>query len=146
MRMRGKQPCALNRLLLFIIEEPILAGLEAGDDRVSGCGRMFGRVLARRTVTTSDVPALRTPTEMKPPTVRRGQTFCASVATGFRSGVDSAQSLFHFRPSFARFVRKEYKSGLKEWVLSTFILPPEDDRAFHATSGSSWSAARRATS
>src|SRR5580658_7210976 len=57
-------------------------------------------MLARRTVTASDVPTLRTPTEMKPPTFRRRQAFYTSVATWLRSGIDSSESLFHFPFSF----------------------------------------------
>jgi hypothetical protein len=71
--MRRKQLHALDRdhAPLLVIVEPILSWLEAGNDRVSGCRRMLGCMLARRTVTASDVPTLRTPAEMKPPTIRR---------------------------------------------------------------------------
>ena len=87
-------------ILLFVIEEPILTGLEAGNDRMPCCRRMLGCMLARRTVTATDVPTLRTPAEMKPPTFRGRQTFHTPIATRFRSGVNSMQTLFHFRFSF----------------------------------------------
>ena len=67
-------------------------------------------MLIRRTVTASDVPTLRTPTEMKPPTSRRRQAFYTSVATWFRNGVDSARRLFHLRFSLVAFVRNRMSS------------------------------------
>ena len=51
-----------------VVPEPILARLEAGDDGVTGGVRMRRRVLAGRVVAASDVAALRTPSEVKPPT------------------------------------------------------------------------------
>src|SRR5208283_2267084 len=59
-------------------------------------------MLARRTVAATDVPALRTPAEMKPPAFGRRQAFHTSVATWFRSGVDSALILLHRDLSFRR--------------------------------------------
>ena len=70
MRMRRKQLHTLDHPPLLVIEEPILTRLEAGNDRMPCCRRMLGRMLARRTVAATDVPTLRTPTEMKPPTFR----------------------------------------------------------------------------
>ena len=75
MRMRREQLRTLDHplllvILLLVIEEPILTGLEAGNDRMPCCRRMLGRMLARRTVAATDVPTLGTPTEMKPPTFR----------------------------------------------------------------------------
>ena len=67
MRMRRKQLHTLDHRLLLVIVEPILTRLEAGNDRMSCRRRMLGRMLARRTVAATDVPTLRTPTEMKPP-------------------------------------------------------------------------------
>jgi hypothetical protein len=62
--------------------------------------RMLCRMLTRRTITASDVPTLGTPTEMKPPTLRRREAFHTPITTRLRSGVDSARTLFHFRFSF----------------------------------------------
>jgi hypothetical protein len=70
MRMRRKQRHTLDHPPRLVIEEPILTRLEAGNDRMSRCRRMLGRMLARRTVAATDVPTRRTPTEMKPPTFR----------------------------------------------------------------------------
>ena len=59
-------------------------------------------MLIRRAVTASDVPTLCTPAEMKPPTSRRREAFYTSVACWFRSGINSARSLFHLRFSLRR--------------------------------------------
>ena len=67
MEMWRKQLRTLDHPPLLVIVEPILTRLEAGDDRMPGCRGMLGRMLARRTVAATDVPTLRTPTEMKPP-------------------------------------------------------------------------------
>ena len=71
MRMRREQLHAVDHRLLLVIEEPILTRLEAGNDRMPCRRRMLGRMLARRTVATTDVPTLRTPAEMMPPAARR---------------------------------------------------------------------------
>jgi hypothetical protein len=70
MRMRRKQLHTLDHPPFLVIVEPILTRLEAGNDRMPCCRRMLGRMLARRTVAATDVPTLRTPAEMKPPTFR----------------------------------------------------------------------------
>ena len=97
MRVRRRQLRAFDHPLRFIIEEPILTRFEAGNDRMPCRRRMLGRMLARRTVAASDVPALRTPAEVKPPTFRGRQAFHTAIATRLRSGVDSAPIFFHFR-------------------------------------------------
>jgi hypothetical protein len=96
MRMRRKQPHTLDRCPLLVIVEPILTRLEAGNDRMPRCRGMLGCMLARRTVAASDVPALRAPAEMKPPTFRRRQAFHTPIAARLRSGVDSALIFLHF--------------------------------------------------
>src|SRR5579863_10389233 len=95
MRMWRKQLHTLDHSLLLVVVEPIFTRLEAGNDRMPCCRRMLGRMLARRTVAATDVPALRTPTEMKPPARRRRQAFGTPIATRLRSGVDSALVFFH---------------------------------------------------
>ena len=98
--MRGKQLRTRNHCALLVIEEPILAGLETGNDRMPGRSRVFGRMLARRTVAATDVPTLRTPAQMKPPTFRRRQAFDTPIATRLRSRVNSVVIFLHFEFSF----------------------------------------------
>src|SRR5579863_7724978 len=100
MRMWRKQLHTLDHPPLLVIVEPILTRLEAGNDRMPCRCRMLGRMLARRTVAATDVPTLRTPAEVKPPTFRRRQAFHTPIATRLRCGVYPAQTLFHFRFSF----------------------------------------------
>ena len=79
-RVRWRQIHTFDHLLLLVIVKPVFAGLEAGNDGMPGCRRMPGCMLAGGTVTASDVPALRTAAEMKPPTFRR-QAFYTALAT-----------------------------------------------------------------
>jgi hypothetical protein len=81
MRMRGKQLSALDHRGLIIIVEPILTWLEARNNRMAGCSCVPGRMLARRAIAATDVPTLRTPTEMKPPTFGLRQTFDTPIAS-----------------------------------------------------------------
>jgi len=53
-----------------VVPKPIFARLEAADDRVTRRVRMRAGVLAGRVVAASNVTALRTPSEMEPPTSR----------------------------------------------------------------------------
>ena len=108
MRVGRKQFHTLDHFPLPVIEEPVLTRLKAGDDRMPCCRRVLRCVLTRRTVAASDVPTLRTPTEMKPPTFRRRQAFHTPVAAWFRSEIKSAVGfLRHFDSSWkgARIVR-----------------------------------------
>jgi hypothetical protein len=93
--MRRKQVHAFDHPLLLVIVEPVFIRLKADNDRMPRRRRMPGCVLARRTVAASDVPTLRTPAEMKPPTPRRCEAFHTTVATWFRSGIDSALTSLH---------------------------------------------------
>ena len=80
MRMGWKQLRAPDHRLRLVIVEPVLIRLEAGNDRVPCCRRVLGRMLPRRTVAATDVPALRAPAKVKPPTARRRQAFDTPVA------------------------------------------------------------------
>src|SRR5580700_6905702 len=119
MRMPRKQLHTLAHPLLLVIEEPILTRLEAGNDRMPCRCRMLGCMLARRTVAATDVPTLRTPAEVKPPTFRCRQAFHTPIATRLRSGVDSAQTLFHFR--FSPSVRKTMSSRQQDLPDTTLL-------------------------
>jgi hypothetical protein len=95
--MRREQPRTLDHLPLFVIVEPILTRLEAGNDRMPRCCNMLGCMLTWRTVAASDVPAFRASAEMEPPTFRRRQAFHTPISAWLRSGVDSALISLHFR-------------------------------------------------
>ena len=91
--MWRKQIHTLDHPPLLVVVEPILTRLEAGDDGMPPC-RMLGRMLTRRTVAATDVPTLRTPTEMEPPAFRRRQAFDAPIVTRPRSGLIPRWSFF----------------------------------------------------
>ena len=95
MRVRRNQFSAFDHCLPLVVEKPILTWLEARYDRMSRCHCVLGCMLTRRTVTTADVPTRRTSAKMKPPTLRRCEAFHTAVAAWFRSGINSAVSLFH---------------------------------------------------
>jgi hypothetical protein len=119
--MGRNQLHTLDHPLLPVIVEPIFARLEAGNDWMPRGRRMLGCMLTGRTVTAPDVPTFRAAAEVKPPTFRRGQTFDASVATWFRSGVNSALILIHFDFSLASSVRKMISSHRQYFPDTNFF-------------------------
>src|SRR5579871_6719093 len=94
MRTWRKQLHTPDHRPLLVIVEPILTRLEAGNDRMPCCRRMLGRMLARRTVTATDVSTLHAATEMKPPAFGRRQAFDTPIAARLRNGIDSALLFF----------------------------------------------------
>ena len=101
MRVRRKQLHTPNHSLLLVVEEPVLARFKAGNDGMPCRRRMLRRMLTGRTIAASDVSALGTPAEMKPPTFRRRQAFHTSVATWFRVGIKYAAIFLHLRFRFS---------------------------------------------
>jgi hypothetical protein len=66
-RVRRRQFRTLNHSLLLVIKKPIFTGFKAGNHRMSCSRRMSRCMLARRTVTASDMPAFSAPAEVEPP-------------------------------------------------------------------------------
>jgi hypothetical protein len=64
-----------------VVPEPVLAGFEAADQRVTGIGCVVACVLRRGGVATTDVPASGAAAQVKPPTACR-QAFGASGPRG----------------------------------------------------------------
>ncbi len=79
--------------LIAVVVVPVLAGLEARDQGMTGGRRMGTRVLRRRSVAAADVTALGAPAQVKPPT-RALLAFLAAGATRRRRDVD-ARRLAH---------------------------------------------------
>ena len=67
MAVRGVKFRAGEGFFCTIIVKPLLARLEARDDRVTRSGVMFRCVLIWRTITAADVPAFGASAKMKPP-------------------------------------------------------------------------------
>jgi hypothetical protein len=78
--LRRRQGRPLAELLGPVVVEPVLAGLEAVDDRVPGVGGVVAGMLRGRRVTAPDVAALRASPEMKPPPVGGVETVHAPRA------------------------------------------------------------------
>jgi hypothetical protein len=85
---------ALEHLVVSVIVEPMLAGLEAGDHRVAARLRMVSRVLAGGTVATADVATLRATPKVQPPSAA-GEAFDAAGSAGLGGWVDSGVIVFH---------------------------------------------------
>src|SRR4029079_6281877 len=78
---------SLEVLLGGVIPEPVLAGLEALDDRMPGVGGVAARMLRRRRVAAPDMAAVGAAAKMEPPAVR-GQALCATGAARRRSEIE----------------------------------------------------------
>lgn len=124
MRVRRSQLRACDHRPRFVIVEPILTRLEAGNDRMPRLGRVLRCMLARRTVAATDVSALRAPPQMQPPAIRRRQAFHAPIAARLCSGVNSTQALFHF-PSLFRVCCSQ--KNIKPPVCRLCTIPTGDD-------------------
>src|SRR5690348_11121935 len=74
-------------LLGFVAVEPVLAWLEAADERVARSRSVRARVLHGRRVATPDVPALRAPAQVHPPATR-GLALDAAFAARRHGRVD----------------------------------------------------------
>src|SRR5258707_6968746 len=86
--VRRSENGTLEELLGRVIPEPVLAGLEALDDRVAFSAGMPTRMLRRRRVAAADMPALCAPAEMEPPAVG-GEALDAPRATRRRLEIDA---------------------------------------------------------
>src|SRR6516165_2069878 len=71
MVLRRGEHRAVEGILGLVVPEPVLAGLEALDDRMPRYLRVRGRVPRRRAVTAPDVPALCAPAQVDPPAAGR---------------------------------------------------------------------------
>src|SRR5215472_2650190 len=94
MQGRRQVRALLVELAGLVAPEPSLARLEAADDWVPGVGGVSAGVLRWRRVAAADVPALRAPSQVKPPATSRLALGAAGAA---RNGglVDSWQRAHH---------------------------------------------------
>src|SRR5215469_12335844 len=84
-------------LLGFEVEEPVLAGLEAADERMPAGLRVRGRVLRGRGVAAADVPALSAAAQVQPPAA--GLLAFDAPGAARRHGRVDARHLGHPAPS-----------------------------------------------
>jgi hypothetical protein len=85
---------AFDLALGLEVPKPELTRFEALNDGMPGGVKMLARVLRQLPVAAADVPALRTATKMKPPTVG-GQTLYASSSTWPSRRVDARNVFLH---------------------------------------------------
>jgi hypothetical protein len=83
-----------------VIVEPVLAGLEAVDDRVARARVMLCRMLVWRTIAAADVAAFGASAQMQPPSVRF-QAFDATCTAWFGVQIDSFSFTLHAADSAA---------------------------------------------
>ena len=67
MLRRRQRRTSLVYLVRLVTPEPLLAGLEAPDERMTSRARMRAGMLRWRGVAAADMAALRTPAQVKPP-------------------------------------------------------------------------------
>lgn len=111
---------AFEVLVCGVAKEPILTRLEASDDGVTGRSCVSGRMLAGRVVTTSDMPALCTPAQVKPPTAG-GQALDAACSTGWH--VRSNRGFAHRARSPTVVEGLAIAPGRKGILTSSTVIP-----------------------
>ena len=112
MSLRGKQSHALDHRLLLVV----VIGLETGDDGMARGSGVPRCMLTRRGVAASDVTALSTSTEVKPPAIRRRKALRTSISSRPGLEVDSARIFSHDRHRYLL----RYIQG----TSNTFPIPP----------------------
>jgi len=100
--MRRKQLHTFDHPLRLVIERtnPHLGSKLAMIGCPVACRMLGMHAGLGRTVTASDVPTLRTPAEMKPPTFSAMQTFHDPSPLGFEAGLIPPMIFLHFDFSF----------------------------------------------
>ena len=92
--MRAGQRRAIEDLAAAIVVEPVLARLEADDDRVPGLREVGGSALVGRGVAAPDTAAFGTPIEVPPP-LAGNQACGATVPTGHGCRMDTIHRSLH---------------------------------------------------
>ena len=94
MAVRWRQLGADHEVVGAVVVEPVLAGLEALDDRMPGRPVVGGRVAGQRVIATADMPAGSATTQMQPPPLWACRvTFDAARAAWGASGIDVSHEL-----------------------------------------------------
>jgi len=94
MRVGARQLRTLKSFSRSVVVEPVLAGLEAIDDRVAGRGVVLRRMLARRTIAAADVTTFGASPKVQPPCARL-QALDATRTAGLRVQIDSFSFALH---------------------------------------------------
>jgi hypothetical protein len=124
---------AVEELLRTIVVKPPLARLEARDDRVTGGGAMFRRMLTWRTITAADVTAFGASAKMKPPSAGR-RAFDADCSARLGRRVDTIPLGLHGLLSDFRLLGLpliEVCSAAMTWAPSPAAAVDEDPSRPH---------------
>jgi hypothetical protein len=105
MGARAAQLRTFKGFLCSVIVEPVLAGLEAINDRVARGGVVPRRMLAWRSIAEPNVTAFGASAQMQPPSIRR-LAFNATVPVGFAFKLIPSGSLFMLAPFLALFIQQ----------------------------------------
>jgi hypothetical protein len=104
MAVRGAKLRPLERFFRAIVVKPVLARLEARDDRVAGGSVVFRCMLIWRTITAADVTTLGASAKMEPPRTGR-RAFDAAGSAWLCRLVDTVPLGFHTLLSDFRLLR-----------------------------------------
>ena len=94
MRVRRRQTRPCKHFSGSVIVEPRLPRLETRDDRMARTLIVLGRVLVRRRIAATNVPALGAATQVQPPGAGR-ETFDATHAARLDRWIDAVSSAIH---------------------------------------------------
>jgi len=92
--VRGVKFRPLEGFFRAVVVKPVLARLEARNDRVTRGGEVFRRMLIWRTITAADVTTLGASAKMEPPRARR-RAFDAACSAWLYRRVDTLSLGFH---------------------------------------------------
>ena len=121
MAVRGVKFRAGEGFFCTIIVKPLLARLEARDDRVTRSGVMFRCVLIWRTITAADVPAFGASAKMKPPSAP-SRAFQATRSAWLGRGVDTVRLGLHGLLSEFRLLEMLLIDGRTKGTCS-YVMP-----------------------
>src|SRR4051794_35199362 len=119
--LRVGQPGAVVVVLGRVVPEPVLAGLEALDDGMTGLGRVLGRVLHRGRVAAADVPALRAAPQVDPPALRRLALHATGTARRY-PWIDRRHSDSRSSSRMGRRTRNRVSPGADSTAMSPWCL------------------------
>src|SRR3712207_3755098 len=84
---RRREPRPVEGALTNVVPVPVLAGLEALDERMAAAGCVAAGVLGRRGIAAPDMSAGRAASKVEPPPVLGGQALHAAGPTRRLAGV-----------------------------------------------------------
>ena len=112
----------LVEIVRGIVPEPVLPRFEAPHQRVSRIARVFRRVLGRRAVTATDVPALRASPEVEPPSFVR-EAFDATITARYDRWINPLVNHVVNQPAARRLLEGHWPRDVQTRVALPSIPP-----------------------